>query len=86
MNLDDTLLWWVAAGHDAVHLIASAIEATGSTTSADIIGNWNATHGYPGVFGEYDFSPTQHNGYPQGGVVMSQANSQRDGSFTLAPA
>ena len=86
VNLNDTLLWWVAAGHDAVHLIATAIEATGSTTSADIIGNWNATHGYPGVFGDYDFSPTQHNGYPQDGVVMSQANSQRDGSFTLAPA
>ncbi len=86
VKLDDTLLWWVAAGHDAVRLIASAIEATGSTASADIIGNWNGVQGFPGVFGAYSFSPTQHNGYPQDEVIMSQANSQRSGAFTLAPA
>ncbi len=86
VKLDDTLLWWVAAGHDAVRLIASAIEATGSTASADIIGNWNGVQNFPGVFGAYSFSPTQHNGYPQDEVVMSQAKSQRSGAFTLAPA
>jgi branched-chain amino acid transport system substrate-binding protein len=86
VKLDDTLLWWVAAGHDAVRLIAAAIEATGSTASADIIRNWNGVQNFPGVFGAYSFSPTQHNGYPQDEVVMSQANSQRSGAFTLAPA
>jgi len=86
VNLADTLLWWVAAGNDAVRLIATAIEATGATTPDAIIGNWNGTRDYPGVFGAYSFSPTQHNGYPQDGVVMSQANSQKDGAFTLAPA
>jgi len=86
VKLDDTLLWWVAAGHDAVRLIAAAIEATGSTASADIIGNWNGVQNFPGVFGAYSFSPTQHSGYPQDEVVMSQANSQRSGAFTLAPA
>jgi len=86
VKLADTLLWWVAAGHDAVRLIAAAIEATGSTASADIIGNWNGVQNFPGVFGAYSFSPTQHNGYPQDEVVMSQANSQRSGAFTLAPA
>ena len=86
VKLDDTLLWWVAAGHDAVRLIAAAIESTGSTASADIIGNWNRVKDFPGVFGAYSFSPTQHNGYPQDEVVMSQANSQRSGAFTLAPA
>lgn len=86
VKLDDTLLWWVAAGHDAVRLIASAIEATGSNASADIIGNWNGVHDFPGVFGAYSFSPAQHNGYPQNEVVMSQANSQRSGAFTLAPS
>ncbi len=85
VKLDDTLLWWVAAGHDAVHLIVSAIEATGSTASADIIGHWNGIQNYPGVFGDYSFSPNQHNGYPEDGVVMSRANSQRSGAFTLAP-
>ena len=84
VNLADTLLWWVAAGNDAVHLIASAVEAKGDS-SADIIGDWNTLHDYPGVFGDYSYSPTNHNGYPQDGVVMSVANSQRDGAFNLAP-
>ena len=84
VNLNDTLLWWVAAGNDAVHLIASAIEAKGDT-GADIIADWNTINGYPGVFGEYSFSPTDHNGYPQDGVVMSKADSQKDGAFSLAP-
>ncbi len=86
VNLSDTLLWWVACGNDAVHLIASAVEATGESTSAAIIGDWDKTKGYPGVFGDYSFTPTQHNGYPQDGVVMSEANTQKDGAFTLAPS
>ena len=60
------------------------MEAGGSAPDA-IIGAWNKTAGYPGVFGDYSFSATNHNGYPQADVVMSRANSQRDGSFALAP-
>ena len=85
VNLADTLLWWVACGNDAVHLIASAVEASGESTSAAIIADWNKTRGYPGVFGDYTFTATDHNGYPQDGVVMSLANSQKDGAFNLAP-
>ena len=85
VNLADTLLWWVACGSDAVHLIASAVQATGESSSAAIIGDWNTLHDYPGVFGTYNFTPTDHNGYPQDGVVMSQANSQKEGAFKLAP-
>lgn len=85
VNLQDTLLWWVACGNDAVHLIASAID-DGGDGSAAIVAAWNKMHDYPGVFGAYSFSPTDHNGYPQDGVVMSRANSQRDGAFVLAPA
>ena len=40
---------------------------------------------YPGIFGEYSCSPGNHNGYPQADVVMPRANSQRDGTFALAP-
>lgn len=85
VNLQDTLLWWVACGNDAVHLVASAVEE-GGDTSAAIVAAWNKVHEYPGVFGAYSFSPTDHNGYPQDGVVMSLANSQKDGAFLLAPA
>jgi branched-chain amino acid transport system substrate-binding protein len=75
----------VACGYDAVQFIAKAVEASGTSTPEAITAQWNATSGYPGIFGDYAFSATNHNGYPQQDVVMSQANSQRDGAFTLAP-
>ena len=64
VDLSDTLLWWVAGGVDAINLIAKAVEETGSTESADIIKYWNSVKNYPGYFGEYTYSPTEHNGYP----------------------
>jgi len=85
VSLDDTLLWWVAAGYDAVHLVAGAVKATGSSASADIIGYWNSLKNYPGYFGTYTFSPDNHNGYPTEEVVMSDASSARSGTFALAP-
>jgi len=85
VDLSDTLLWWVAAGYDAINLVAKAVEVTGSSSSEAIIGYWNSLKPYPGVFGDYTYSPDQHNGYPTDEVVMSAANSAKDGSFTLAP-
>jgi branched-chain amino acid transport system substrate-binding protein len=61
------------------------VEATGATDSASIIGYWNSLKAYPGYFGDYTYSPTEHNGYPADGVVMSDASSARDGTFKLAP-
>jgi branched-chain amino acid transport system substrate-binding protein len=83
--LADTSLWWVACGYDAVHLAARAVQESGSTDSAKIIAYWNGLRGYPGIFGNYSFTPEQHNGYPGEDVVMSLANSNRDGAFTIAP-
>jgi branched-chain amino acid transport system substrate-binding protein len=85
VSLQDSSLWWVAAGYDAIKLVAEAVNATGSSTSDAIIGYWNSLLDYPGVFGTYSWTPTQHNGYPTKEVVMSQANSQKDGAFKLAP-
>ena len=85
IDLNDTLLWWVACGYDAVNLVAKAVEAEGASTPEAIIAYWNKLKAYPGVYGEYSFTPTEHNGYPQGDVVMSRANSQKDGAFALAP-
>ena len=85
MELSDTLLWWVAAGYDAINMVAKAVDVTGSSSSEAIIGYWNTLKPYPGVFGNYSYSPDQHNGYPTEEVVMSAANSAKDGSFTLAP-
>ena len=85
VDLSDSLLWWVAAGVDAVHLIAQAVEATGSTEGAGIVKDWNGIKDYPGYFGAYSFSLDNHNGYPGDGVVMSDASSAKDGTFKLAP-
>ena len=84
VDLADTSLWWVACGYDAVNLVASATEA-GNLSPDAIIAHWNGLKKYPGVFGEYTYSATEHNGYPQDDVVMSRANSQKDGAFSLAP-
>ena len=85
IELSDSLLWWVAAGVDAVNLVAKAVEMTGSSAGPDIIGYWNSLQNYPGLFGDYSFTPDQHNGYPAGAVVMSEASTGRDGAFALAP-
>ena len=85
VDLSDTLLWWVAGGIDAINLIAKAVEETGSSESADIIKYWNSLKNYPGYFGEYTYTETNHNGYPAGDVVMSDASSARNGTFKLAP-
>ncbi len=85
IDLADTSLWWVACGYDAVNLVAKAVEAKGSADGDAIVAYWNGLKDYPGIFGSYSFSPEQHNGYPQNEVVMSRANSQKDGAFALAP-
>jgi branched-chain amino acid transport system substrate-binding protein len=85
VNLQDTLLWWVACGIDAIDLVAKAIETTGSSSSEAIIGYWNGLTKYEGHFGNYAYSPTQHNGYPVADVVMSAASSAKNGTFALAP-
>src|SRR6202012_5463416 len=83
--LNDSLLWWVAGGIDAIELIAKAVEESGATENAGIIKYWNTLSKYPGYFGDYTFTPTQHNGYPTDEIVMSAANSAKNGTFALAP-
>lgn len=85
IELSDSVLWWVTCAVDAIDLIAKAVSETGSTDATAFIDYFNKTKNYPGLFGDYSFSPQQHNGYPTEEVVMSAANSQRDGAYALAP-
>lgn len=85
VNLQDTLLWWVACGIDAVDLVAKAVDATGSSTSEAITRHWNGLTDYPGYYGTYSFTATEHNGFPISELVMSAANTARNGTFALAP-
>jgi branched-chain amino acid transport system substrate-binding protein len=83
--VNDTLLWWIAGGVDAIELIAKAIAESGSTDGQGLIKYWNALSKYPGYYGEYSFTPTQHNGYPTDEIVMSEAATAKNGTFALAP-
>jgi branched-chain amino acid transport system substrate-binding protein len=85
IELEDTSLWWVVSGVDVINLVAKAVAETGSSEAADIIANWNTLKNYPGLFGDYTYTPEQHNGYPTNEVVMSKANSSHMGAFALAP-
>src|SRR6201991_708267 len=83
--INDTLLWWIAGGVDAIDLIAKAVAESGATDGEGIIKYWNTLSKYPGYFGNYTFSPTQHNGYLTEEIVMSEASTAKNGTFALAP-
>jgi len=83
--MNDTLMWWIAGGIDAIELIAKAVAESGSTQSEGIVKYWNTLSKYPGYFGDYTFTPTQHNGYPTDEIVMSEASTAKNGTFALAP-
>ncbi len=85
INLTGTSLWWIVSAVDAIQLICKAVDLTGESTPEAIIGYWNTLTKYPGLFADYTFSPTRHNGFPSDELVMSVANSEHDGAYTLAP-
>src|ERR1700709_2593390 len=83
--LNDTLLWWIAGGIDAIELFAKGVETSGSTDGPGIIAYLNSLSKYPRYFGNYSFSPTQHNGFLTEEIVMSEASTAKNGTFALAP-
>ena len=84
IETSDKLPWWIAAGYDVAALVAAAVRS-GAETSDQFTAHWNTAGPFDGIYGDYAWAPGQHNGYPDSGVVMSQANSFRDGAFRLAP-
>jgi branched-chain amino acid transport system substrate-binding protein len=84
IDMNDTLLWWIASGYDTPRLIAEAMKNAG-TEPAQVVGYLNKLKGFPGVYGDISFMPDQHDGYPDDEVVMVEANSLKDGAFNLAP-
>jgi branched-chain amino acid transport system substrate-binding protein len=84
IDMSDTLLWWIAVGYDTPYLIADAIKKSGPEAEK-IVAHWNTLKDYPGIYGEYSFTPDEHNGYPDRQVVMVEANSLKEGAFNLAP-
>jgi branched-chain amino acid transport system substrate-binding protein len=85
LEIDDTLLWFVLAGADAVNLIAAAVTHAGGSAPDDIIGYWNTQQHYEGLIANLSFAPDQHNGLPLDQLVMSEAMSLRHGAYRFAP-
>ncbi len=85
VKLSDTTLWWVACGYDSVNLIKWAIDHGGSSEPAAVKRAWESLTSYPGIFGDYSYSATNHNGYPTAEVVMNAADSFKNGAYSLAP-
>ncbi len=85
IELSDTSLYWVMVGVDGVRLVADAVAKAGSSDPDAIIGYWNHITKWPGLYGHYSFTPTDHNGYPTDEIVMSLASSQKNGCFIPAP-
>jgi branched-chain amino acid transport system substrate-binding protein len=84
VEVNDTLLWWVAVGYDSPYLIAEAVKNAGAEP-AQIVSYLNNLKHFAGVYGDISFTPEQHNGYPDEEVVMVEANSLKNGAFRLAP-
>ena len=84
IDTTDTLLWWIACGYDVPYIVAEAFKA-GAGSPKEIAEHWSTFKAFPGVFGDYTYSKDDHNGFLGTNVVMSQANSFRNGSFNLAP-
>jgi branched-chain amino acid transport system substrate-binding protein len=84
IDMNDTLLWWIAVGYDTPRMIADAMKSAG-TEPEKVTAYLNKMKGYPGVYGDISFTSDQHNGYPDEEVVMVEANSLKNGAFNLAP-
>jgi branched-chain amino acid transport system substrate-binding protein len=84
IDMSDTLLWWIALGYDSPMMIRDAIKANGPEPEK-IVAYWNQLKDFPGVYGEFSFTPDEHNGYPDRQIVMVEANSLKEGAFNLAP-
>jgi branched-chain amino acid transport system substrate-binding protein len=85
VRVDDTTLWWIAAGYDAVQLIRRGYEAAGSSKPEDVKKALESLTGFSGAYGRYTYTAANHNGYDVTDIVMNRADSFKDGSYTLAP-
>ena len=85
VRVDDTTLWWIAAGYDAVQLIRRGYETAGSSKPEDVKKALESLQGFSGAYGRYTYTAANHNGYDVTDIVMNRADSFKDGSYTLAP-
>lgn len=77
--------WWIALGYDIVRIVDYSVRKANGTKPADIKRVLDATTDFPGVFAEYTWTATDHNGVPDRSMVANLADSFKDGCYALAP-
>jgi branched-chain amino acid transport system substrate-binding protein len=77
--------WWIALGYDIIRVIDHAVRQANGTNPADVKRVLDSTNNFPGVFADYSWSATNHNGVPDRSMVANLANSFKDGCFMIAP-
>ena len=81
----DFMFWWVALGYDTVKVIEHVIKKAGSTDPAAMQKALEETTELKGVYTTYSWSAQDRNGFPDHSILMSTANTFKDGSFKPAP-
>lgn len=77
--------WWVALGYDTVKILEHAVRKAGSTEAGAVKDALESTSDLKLAYADYSWTPENHNGFPDSGIVMSRANTFRDGGFQAAP-
>jgi len=81
----DFTFWWVALGYDSMKVVAYAATKANSLDPDKIKDVLEHTTDYPGVYGTYTWTPTNHNGFPDSGMVMNIGGTFKEGSYQAAP-
>ncbi|HKM63305.1 MAG TPA: ABC transporter substrate-binding protein [Acidisphaera sp.] len=81
----DFTFWWVALGYDSMKVVAYAATKANSLDPDKIKDVLEHTTDYPGVYGTYTWTPTNHNGFPDSGLVMNIGGTFKEGSYQAAP-
>ena len=77
--------WWIALGYDLIQVIDYAVRKANGTNPADIKKVLDSTKDLQGVFADYTWTATEHNGFPDKSMVANLADSFKDGCYALAP-
>jgi branched-chain amino acid transport system substrate-binding protein len=85
IDLSYTLLFFPLIGVDEIALFTAAVTETGSTDGVKLAEYFNHLKDFKGVFGNYTFSPTEHNGFALDSVQLGQANTAAEGVMKAAP-
>jgi branched-chain amino acid transport system substrate-binding protein len=85
VRVDDTTLWWIAAGYDAVQLIRRGYETAGSSKPEDVKKALESLRGFAGAYGRYHLQRGQSQRLRRERHRDEPCRFVRDGASHAAP-